>query len=59
MPTYEYRCLKCSETFVLHLSVKEHDAGQSDHEKIKCPKCQSEKIEQMVSSVFVKTSRKS
>ena len=54
MPTYEYRCEDCGHEFVAVLTISEHDKG-----KPRCPKCSSEKVQQAVSGVFVKTSRKS
>lgn len=53
MPTYEYRCKDCGHHFVEVLTVSEHDKY-----KPQCPKCKSEKVEQMISSFFAKTSRK-
>ena len=53
MPTYEYRCEDCGHEFTTHLTIGEHDAA-----KPQCPRCKSEKVQQAVSSVFVKTSRK-
>jgi putative FmdB family regulatory protein len=54
MPAYEYRCKDCGHQFVEVLRVSEHDKH-----KPQCPKCKSEKIEQMLSSFFAKTSKKS
>jgi putative FmdB family regulatory protein len=54
MPSYEYRCPKCSKKFTLILSIGEHDAG-----KVKCPKCGERKVEQLITAFQVKTSRKS
>jgi putative FmdB family regulatory protein len=54
MPTYEYRCEDCGHEFVTVLSISEHDKS-----KPPCPKCSSVKVQQAVSSVSVKTSRKS
>jgi len=54
MPTYEYRCEECGHEFVTVLTISEHDKG-----KPQCPKCKSEHVQQAVSGVFVKTSRKS
>lgn len=54
MPTYEFRCEDCGHEFVTVLTLKEHDEG-----KPRCPKCKSVKVEQAVTAVFVKTSRKS
>lgn len=54
MPTYEYRCADCSHGFTVVLSISEHDKA-----KLQCPRCNSEHVQQAVSAVFVKTSRKS
>jgi putative FmdB family regulatory protein len=54
MPTYDYTCLECKKEFSVTLSIKEHD-----DEKVKCPECGSEKIEQLFRSFFAKTSKKS
>ena len=54
MPIYEYRCGGCGHEFTLVLSIAEHDKAKKP-----CPKCKSENVEQTVSAVFVKTSRKS
>ena len=54
MPSYEYRCPKCNKKFTLILSIGEHDAG-----KVKCPKCGGKKLEQLITTFQVKTSRKS
>ncbi|MCJ7803071.1 MAG: zinc ribbon domain-containing protein [Desulfobacterales bacterium] len=54
MPSYDYRCPKCNKKFTAMLSFREHDAG-----KAKCPKCGGKKLEQLISTFQVKTSRKS
>jgi len=54
MPTYEYACQKCGHTFQKVLKISEHG-----ERKIKCPECKSTRVEQVFSSYFVKTSRKS
>ncbi len=54
MPTYDYRCPGCKKKFSLMLSIKEHDT-----KKVKCPKCGSAKIDQLITSFMTKTSRKS
>ncbi len=53
MPMYEYRCEDCGHEFTTVLTISEHDKT-----KPKCPKCKSKKVQQTLSSVFVKTSRK-
>jgi putative FmdB family regulatory protein len=54
MPTYEYRCLECTQTFEQTVRMADHETARP-----KCPGCGSEKVEQMFSSFFAKTSRKS
>jgi len=54
MPSYDYRCPKCNKKFTLILSIREHDAGKG-----KCPKCGGKKLEQLITTFQVKTSRKS
>jgi putative FmdB family regulatory protein len=53
VPTYEYRCLDCDHKFIEVLTVSEHEKH-----KAKCPKCKSEKVEQVFSDFYAKTSRK-
>jgi putative FmdB family regulatory protein len=54
MPAYEFECLKCGEQVMLIIPI-------SDYEKknYKCPECGSKKLERLVSSVQVVTSKKS
>ncbi len=54
MPTYEYRCEDCGHEFTTVLRISEHDKV-----KTQCPKCKSENVQQTLSTVFIKTSRKS
>jgi putative FmdB family regulatory protein len=54
MPTYDYVCNKCEHTFQRIEKISEH--GQK---KTKCPECKSTRVEQVFTSVFVKTSKKS
>ncbi len=53
MPTYEYRCEDCQHGFTVLLSIKEHDTARPQ-----CPACKSQRVEQVLSTVSVKTSRK-
>ncbi len=55
MPDYEFECSKCSKTFTTHETFEQHDK----HEKVKCPHCGSTKVNQVLSPVGVKTSKKS
>jgi putative FmdB family regulatory protein len=54
MPKYEYRCTKCKKKFTLTLSIKE-----KGEKKIKCPKCNSSKVTQLITGFFSQTSKKS
>ncbi|NUO79406.1 zinc ribbon domain-containing protein [candidate division KSB1 bacterium] len=54
MPTYEYHCLECGHKFTETLQLKEREA-----QKPQCPKCRSQKVQQIFSSFFAKTSKKS
>ena len=54
MPVYEYFCVSCQKGFELALTLHEHD-----EEKIKCPKCGSQMVHQMVSAFTAVTSKKS
>ena len=54
MPTYEYKCLDCGKEAVLSLRLKDHESAS-----VACPACNSKRMEQLISSVMAKTSRKS
>jgi len=54
MPVYEYRCEKCGEKFQRVEHVAEHEAHQ-----VRCPKCGSEQVNNVVSAFYAKTSKKS
>lgn len=54
MPTYEYRCLECDEIFETSARMADLESSHA-----KCPRCGSERVEQVFSSFFAKTSRKS
>lgn len=54
MPEYEFQCEKCKKTFTEKLTFKEYD-----QHKVKCPKCGGTTVQQVVSSTFAKTSKKS
>jgi putative FmdB family regulatory protein len=54
MPTYDYRCENCAKTFSLTLSMSEHDKGN-----IACPGCKADKVVQLYSAFYAKTSKKS
>ncbi len=54
MPFYDYECLDCHEKFSKILTLSEYNKGD-----VKCPKCGSEHVEQVPSSFFAVTTRKS
>jgi putative FmdB family regulatory protein len=54
MPTYDYLCKNCQESFSVVLSIKEHD-----EKKVQCPKCGGTDLEQQITHFMTKTSRKS
>lgn len=54
MPTYEYRCKDCHDVFEHRARLADRDAAPP-----KCPGCGSDRLEQVFSSFFAKTSRKS
>ena len=54
MPTYEYKCKGCNHEFSVIMSISEREEA-----KVKCPKCKSVRVQQVVSSFITKTSRKS
>ena len=54
MPMYEYTCLDCGKEALVSLSLKDHDTGA-----VRCPSCKGKRMEQRISAVMAKTSRKS
>jgi len=48
VPIYEFDCLKCKNTFTLMLSLSEYE--KKAKAGVRCPKCQSKKVEQLVSA---------
>ena len=54
MPTYEYHCQACDRTFTVHQSLEERDSAP-----VKCPHCQENNAEQVLSSFVAVTSKKS
>jgi len=57
MPTYEFRCEKCKKVFEEIWSLEEYD--KRIKEKRKCPRCTSTRVIRSLSTVQVKTSKKS
>jgi len=54
MPVYDFRCEDCRKRFSLTLSVAERSRT-----RLRCPKCDSRKVEQQYTAVLAVTSRKS
>jgi putative FmdB family regulatory protein len=54
MPNYPFECQKCRKTFTVTLTFKEYD-----QHKVKCPKCGSASVQQLLSAIFAKTAKKS
>ena len=54
MPTYEFYCEECKESFTLILSISEYEDA-----KYSCPKCKPKKVKQQISSFQTVTSKKS
>jgi putative FmdB family regulatory protein len=55
MPGYEFQCKKCSTIFDERETFREHD----EHKQVKCPKCGSTDVEQVLTPSGVKTAKKS
>ena len=54
MPTYEFLCEKCQETFTVIISISEYEK-----KKYQCPQCENKDVKQQISSFQTVTSRKS
>ena len=54
MPVYDYICKDCHKEFEAILTLTEHD-----EDKITCPKCGSNDVEQAAVAFFAVTSKKS
>ncbi len=54
MPQYEYFCLDCKKKFSLILTLEEYEKR-----RIRCPHCNSTKVEQRWAAFFAVTSKKS
>ena len=54
MPTYEYRCEKCGTGFSRIESIAVHGRKRPP-----CPKCKSGKVQQIFSTFYAKTVKKS
>jgi putative FmdB family regulatory protein len=54
MPYYDYKCSQCGKAFGVKQTFEEYG-----RKRVKCPKCGSQKVERVVGTVMVKTSKKS
>lgn len=54
MPVYEFMCKACHKTFSKILTLAEHDK-----EKVTCPYCGSQEVEQGWADFYAITSKKS
>jgi putative FmdB family regulatory protein len=53
MPTYQYRCRDCNHSFERVQSMQEHGKRRP-----RCPDCEGENVEQVLSPFFARTSSK-
>ncbi len=54
MPTYEYHCKDCHNSFDMTLTLAVHE-----REPVSCPKCNSKNVEQGFTTFYALTSKKS
>lgn len=60
MPTYEYRCLECQEVWERREHIAQHEEVTAHEGSTpRCPRCDGDRVEQVFSSFFAKTDRKS
>lgn len=55
MPTYQYRCLDCGNTFDVSMSLREKEAGLVGT----CPKCHSRNTKQVFRQIMALMGRSS
>jgi putative FmdB family regulatory protein len=54
MPTYDYQCRDCDQTFTVQLSIKDHDIGS-----VRCSNCKGTMVRQVMAPFVAVTSKKS
>lgn len=54
MPTYEYHCRHCGETFSVRERIVDHEPAQAV-----CPACKSQEVERVISGFYARLPRKS
>jgi putative FmdB family regulatory protein len=60
MATYDYQCRDCGEEFTRSEHISEHASGlQGSASALRCPKCESQQVECVVSAAYVHTRKKS
>jgi putative FmdB family regulatory protein len=60
MAMYDYQCRDCDEQFTRSEHISEHASGlQGSASALRCPKCDSQKVEPMISAAYVHTRKKS
>jgi putative FmdB family regulatory protein len=58
MPSYEFQCSECHETFDLVTSISEYEKMKEEH-SVTCTACGSTNVERHITEFQVQTSRKS
>ena len=59
MPVYDYRCDDCGHDFEVIESLDEHEQHERPEGSAeKCPKCESAKVERVITSVNVQLPKK-
>ena len=53
MPNYDFVCEKCKKSFTVRLKVSEYG-----RKNVRCPKCNSKKLRQQITSFQTITSKK-
>lgn len=56
MPSYEYYCRKCDQSFEVRMSISEHE---SKSKQVECPHCHGTEVEQVPARFTAMTSKKS
>lgn len=54
MPTYDYHCRRCGETFSVRERIADYKPGEAT-----CPKCKSQDVERVISGFYARVPRKS
>jgi putative FmdB family regulatory protein len=54
MAIYDYVCLECGHEFQRVERISDHEQAHA-----RCPKCESAKVERVLTGAFVKTGKKS